>query len=154
MEKATRYKHGFRRSSEKRTKEYMAWDHMIRRCTCPSNKIYHRYGGRGIKVCKKWLKSYPAFLKDMGEAPSPQHSLDRIRNSGHYTPSNCRWATYKEQNRNRRDNVRLRFNGQLKTVAEWAEVLGMPRRIIYERRKRGWPTKLALTVPPKTKLAA
>ena len=74
---------------------------MLQRVLNPKNISYKNYGGRGIRVCKKW-RSFDAFLKDMGRRPSRSHSLDRENNDGHYTPKNCRWATRKQQNQNRR----------------------------------------------------
>jgi hypothetical protein len=84
------------------TKEYRAWRAMIYRCYYPNNGKWEHYGGRGITVCTRWRKSYPTFLRDVGRAPSPQHSLDRKDNDGDYKPSNVRWATKKEQAQNRR----------------------------------------------------
>ncbi len=85
-----------------KTVEYKAWAGMLQRCTNKNNQDYYSYGGRGIKVCKRGLNSYKNFLIDMGRKPNKEYSLDRINNNGNYEPSNCRWATYSEQNLNRR----------------------------------------------------
>lgn len=84
------------------TPEYRVWDAMKNRCRNPNSKHFKNYGGRGIRVCRRWLGSYPAFLADMGRKPSLLHSLDRINNDGNYTPKNCRWATRHQQNSNTR----------------------------------------------------
>lgn len=88
-----------------RTSEYGAWYNMIRRCTDPNIKQWKDYGGRGLTVCQRWLKSFSNFIKDMGSKPSPELTLERFFNYEGYKPSNCVWATRKEQIRNRRNSV-------------------------------------------------
>jgi len=84
------------------TVEYRTWRGMRERCHSKSHMYFKNYGGRGIKVCDRWLSSFDAFFADMGNKPSPSHSIDRINNDGDYEPSNCRWATRKEQMKNTR----------------------------------------------------
>jgi hypothetical protein len=84
------------------TVEFKAWFEMIERCRNPSNQRYADWGGRGISVCERWIDSFQSFYDDMGQKTSPRHSLDRIDNDGNYEPSNCRWATAREQRLNQR----------------------------------------------------
>lgn len=83
------------------TTEYNSWRAMVERCTNQKYRYYHEYGGRGIKICDRW-KSFANFISDMGEKPSPKHSIDRIDVDGNYEPSNCKWSSQSEQCKNRR----------------------------------------------------
>lgn len=134
-------------SSGKMTKEYNTWTLMKRRCYRAESSDYHLYGGRGIQVCERWRHDYLAFLRDMGRAPTPQHSLDRVDNSLGYSPDNCRWATPKEQRRNQRGIKLLTFQGKTMTPMEWSVATGVNHKRIYARLKRGWSLEKTLTTP-------
>jgi hypothetical protein len=123
-------------SRKNKSPEYRTWNAIIDRTTNPSTPKYPDYGGRGIKVCKRWRSSFVNFLADMGRRPSPQHSLDRINNDLGYNPKNCRWATAKEQSRNTRNNHILIYRGESKSIAEWAEIKGFKYATLYMRIQR------------------
>lgn len=122
---------------------YASWDAMVMRCVNPKNIGYAHYGGRGVLVCERWRK-FENFLEDMGERPSKEHQLEREDNDGNYEPGNCRWATRKEQARNRRSNLRLTLNGVTRTAVEWSEELGVSLNTIAKRKSRGWSDTDAL----------
>ncbi len=124
---------------------YMRWFAMIRRCTNKNHKQYKDYGGRGITVCERWLHSFENFLSDMGEVPG-KLTLDRKDNAGNYEPSNCKWSTRKEQNRNRRDSIMITYQGKTQCVTVWAEELNLKAATIRNRVRWGVtePEKLFL----------
>ncbi len=135
---------------------YRIWQMIIRRTTEPKCDAYPKYGGRGIKICNEWLNSFEAFTAHIGPRPSPLHSVDRIENDKSYEPGNVRWALKKMQARNRRTNRFLELNGERKTVAEWAEVIGCKPIVLYLRLRAGWSDSDTICVairklPPRKK---
>jgi len=129
------------------TLTYSTWQQMRDRCLNPESNSYPRYGGRGITVCSRWAESFLAFLEDMGERKRG-FSLDRIDNSKGYAPSNCRWATPKQQCRNTRSNLNIFFNGEVRPLIEWCEVFNLPYHTIRARiGKYKWSVEKALTEP-------
>lgn len=146
-----------RKQSTKRwrhSKEYNAWLAMKQRCYNPKCASYRNYGGRGISVCSRWLTSFADFLEDMGQSPSPTHSVDRIDNNGPYSPDNCRWATINEQSLNRRTNRLLSHNGTTRTLTEWAKLSGINVDTLHWRLKKGILLAEAMTTPLMTKAEA
>lgn len=122
---------------------YYSWKGMMARCYHPGNHKYPRYGGRGISVCKRW-HNFPCFLEDMGLRPAGA-TLDRIDNDANYSPENCRWASSREQNRNRSDNRMIKYDGVTKSLPEWADEYGIKRTTLKMRLDRGWPIYRALS---------
>lgn len=127
---------------------YRIWGGMKQRCLNSSHHAYPDYGGRGIGVCQRWAADFGAFLEDMGDAPAGL-TLDRIDNDRGYEPGNCRWATRKEQCRNKRNNIALTFRGRTQKIFDWASELGIPRKRIYDRLIHGWTIERALTSPKR-----
>lgn len=128
----------------KKTPEWFCWQGIVKRCENPKAVGYANYGGRGITVCERWRHDFPAFLSDMGPKPSPKHSIDRIDNSGSYSPENCRWATRTEQSRNSRHNRWITCFGKTLILADWARETGISKDTIRDRLNRGWPVERAL----------
>jgi hypothetical protein len=122
------------------TPEYKSWHGAKMRCTSPSNDRYASYGGRGISMCDTWLNSFEQFFKDMGNRPTGT-SLDRINNDGNYSKENCRWATPKEQMRNRK--VCEKYGESVTSIAEKCAI---PVGRLQTRLSRGWSLKDATTV--------
>jgi hypothetical protein len=144
------WKREFRRANEthgmKGTRTYGIWNQMKQRCSNANVPNFHLYGGRGISVCNRWHQ-FENFYADMGPCP-PGRSLERINNDGNYEPGNCRWATKKEQGRNKRNNRHLEHDGRTLTISEWSEVTKIPAYRISERiNVLGWSVQDALTKP-------
>ncbi len=137
------------------TPEYTAWQNMRARCYRSTLKEYPHYGGRGIRVCARWLHSFENFLADMGTRPSPGHTLDRKNTNSNYSPRNCRWATRLEQTRNRRPFSQappphtrtFALDGVVDTLTGWASRAGIPRTSLKRRLQRGWDFRTAVTTP-------
>jgi hypothetical protein len=119
-----------------RTETYRSWRGMRRRCGDENNNEFHQYGGRGIKVCDRW-QEFSAFFEDMGERPEGT-TLDRIDPNGDYEPSNCRWATHKQQRLNCRNTVFVEYEGKRQPLADLCEKLGAPYQKAWRRMKRGY----------------
>ena len=125
---------------------WLCWFTMVDRCYSEKNPAYPNYGGRGIKVCKRWLglDGFKHFVQDMGLKPSKSLSLDRKDNDKGYFKRNCRWATKTQQARNRRSNRLLTVEGTTLAMAEWAERVGINPRIIQDRLRKGWDVREAI----------
>jgi len=106
------------------TKEYDAFLHMHQRCYSKKSSQYKNYGGRGITVCERW-HSFENFIHDIGDAPGKDYSVERVDVMGNYGPENCKWDTWKNQQRNRRNNRIVIVEGDKKTLAEWCELKGI-----------------------------
>jgi hypothetical protein len=117
---------------------------MIERCGNPNQSGYEHYGGRGIRVCKRWRESFQAFVNDVGERPDTNHTLERLNPDGNYEPGNVKWLAKNLQSHNRRDSIRLTVDGLTKRISEWAALSGNSLDLIRTRYKRRWPDKEAV----------
>ena len=127
-----------------------AWRNMKRRCYNPNHRDYHRYGGRGIKVCNEWQHSFLPFYEwSLTHGIEPGLTIERIDNDADYSPNNCVWATSKKQGNNRSTNVFVEFNGERKTAQQWADSIGITNQAMVERLNSDtWSLEEALTTPP------
>ena len=140
--------------------EHTIWTAIKQRCFNPNNAQYKFYGARGISMCSEWVNSFEVFLSylndTMGGRPSENHTFDRINSLGNYEPGNVRWATMAEQQRNRRNNVKITIRGVTMTIHEWSRMSSVAFSTIYRRvEEYGWNSEDAVftpTTPPGKRL--
>lgn len=135
MQNGLKKKHGL-----KNTRLYRIWQQMKTRCCNPKYEYFSSYGGRGIKVCDEWLDKdgFVRFYEwSMSHGYADDLTIDRIDVNGNYCPENCRWATMKEQSKNKRNTPFVTYKGTVKTLAEWAEVTGIKYQTLFCRYKSG-----------------
>lgn len=135
------YKH-----DKSNTRLYHCWQGMKDRCYSKNNISYKDYGGRGIEVCEEWKDDFEAFYNwAINNDYKEDLTIDRIDVNGNYTPDNCRWATRKEQQRNRRNTKYITYDGETRTLKEWCEILNLNYKRVWQRLyKFDWPIERAL----------
>lgn len=130
------------------TRIFKIWNRMNQRCAKPYISSYKYYGGRGITVCKEWKNDFQKFYEwSLKNGYADNLTIDRIDNNLGYSPENCRWITRKENCRNKRNNRLITFEGETKTISEWAELYNMPFSRLYGRINKGWDIERALKTP-------
>lgn len=141
----SKYEHAIIHGGYK-SQEYSSWKAMKSRCYNEKHEEYSNYGGRGIKVCDRWLgvNGFALFLEDMGKRPTSKHTIERKDNNGMYEPDNCIWANRMEQARNKRTNNILEYKGIKLTVTDWAIKVGIKPVTLFIRLSRGWGVEKAL----------
>ena len=144
-----KYSHGMAR-----TRIYKIYQHMKERCYKTDDRAYGRYGGRGITICDEWLEEngFENFYNwSILNGYNETLTIDRIDVNGNYEPSNCRWATWRVQANNKRNNRYVTYNGKTKTVSEWSQEYGIGEATIRSRLNRGWSVDETLNIPTKRK---
>ncbi len=142
------WKHG-ESNNGKETTEYRTWSSIKERCRSNLPHQARWYKSRGIKVCERWLgeDGYVNFLSDMGRRPKDKHSIDRIDSAKGYSPENCRWATWTEQQNNRSNTPRITVDGVTKSLMDWCRQNGLPITTVHNRIRGGWEPARAVTEP-------
>lgn len=131
----------------RRYPEHDVWRGMLARCYNTNHDAYPYYGGRGIKVCERWRRSFAAFSADVGHRPTAKHQLERPKNNENYGPKNWEWALPSQQQRNKRDNYIVVWRGERKCLTDWAKSVPISRDALRYRIREGWPLSRALTEP-------
>lgn len=138
---------------------YYTYKGIFQRCYSPTNSSYARYGGRGIKMCDRWLNGdgvlhgIQCFYADMGDKPSPSHSVERLDVNGDYTPENCVWIPHSDQAKNCRTNRKITAFGKTQNLAEWGRASGLNAMTIQKRLNRGWEPERAVSAPSRSALS-
>lgn len=144
IEKGANLKHAMRK-----TRLYSIWAGIRKRIRNERDISFENYGGRGIKVCDEW-SDFANFAKwALENGYCANLTIDRIDVNGDYAPDNCRWATIKQQQRNKRNNNLITYNGETKCATEWEQVLGYNKGLIYARQSLGWDIDRIMTTPPR-----
>lgn len=136
------------------TSEHNIWCSMKQRCINKNAECHGNYGGRGIRVCDRWLEpngqGFINFMTDMGPKPDPSYSIERKNNDGDYCPENCKWATRNEQANNKRCTLRFTINGEIDTLKNWCKKSGVGYKLAYNRiTRKGWDAERAITTPAR-----
>lgn len=135
-------------------KLYPTYKAMVSRCSKEIDKNYHNYGGRGIKVCDRWLepsgKGFLNFLEDMGERPEGL-TLERVDVNSGYSPENCVWASVQEQSLNKRNSRKLEYKGDVRCLSEWCDLFGVDAEAVSYRLNKGWSIEKAFDTPFRPK---
>lgn len=128
---------------------YRIWSGMKSRCYSPDDRNYQRYGARGVEICPEWRSDFMTFRTwAVSHGYEDSLSIDRLDNDGPYSPDNCRWATKRTQNNNRRTNVYITYNGETRTAAEWARITGIKEATLVMRKRNGWSDAECLEILP------
>lgn len=131
-------------------KLHSIWHGMKCRCNTKSSGSYSRYGAKGITICSEWNNDFTAFYDwAISNGYSDNLTIDRIDYNGIYEPSNCRWVSASEQANNRSTNVRISYNGEEHTLAEWSKILGINRGTLYSRKRNKWSNEKILSTTIK-----
>lgn len=132
-------------------KEWISWRCAKNRCYNKKNPSYKYCGAKGIVMCDAWRYNFRQFFADMGYAPSPQHTIDRIDNTKGYEPGNCRWATPYEQQLNTTKVKWFTIDNETKCFSDWCRAMGINSGTVSSRLRMGWNIKDALTKKPDQK---
>lgn len=127
--------------------EYASWRKMLGRCLYSYHPSYHRYGGRGIKVCKRWLTSFENFYADMGDKPVSDYTIERIDNDKGYFPKNCKWIPRSEQVHNRSISIRVTWRNKTQSLKQWCNQLGLIYNTASGRLRAGWTIDEIFLIP-------